>query len=594
MIPLLIYLVKSSVCLILFYLFYKILLSRETFFRFNRYVLLLGICISLVLPFIMLKTDNKTIVQKPFIEIEELIRVEELQFQDIHVPEISRNDVVEYQPVTKKKPFAKYIQIIYVAGFCLSLILLGISIIRLTNIIGSGNKIKTGEYTLIICKQKICPFSFGSLIVISETDYKGDYDGIILHECEHISRKHSIDVIFVELVALFFWFNPAIWLLKHELKDIHEYEADNGVIQKGIDATKYQLLLVRKAVGARSYAIANSFNHSKLKKRITMMLKEKSNSWAQLKVLLLVPIAAVCLQAFARPVKVVETSLMTSESITNPQDLQQDNLSNKPDSVSTIRDIISYVQSSLMIDSTVSAKIASAAHANNVAISIAQSSLMDSTMFAKIASTYANMDSTIYTMSVKVDSASTVKGTTSSFQSSLSISHGTDSVISTTNKNYVRMMTATRDIREPGIIGPDFDKIVSGVNYNVSVRNISKREFDIRIFIGNTRYKMHCIESRSGISDSTRVEMIEVIFKRYFDEDELSILSNSTKNLRLVTQKPIEPEIAVDKVVVELVISDEKGLNDAKIIEMFDPIYKKLKDRQVDPSNIELFCSIVK
>ena len=105
--------------------------------------------------------------------------------------------------------------------------------------------------------------------------------------------------------------------MKRELQEVHEYQADTGVLKNGIDTTKYQLLLVKKAVSASSYTFANSFNHSKIKKRITMMLKEKSNSWARLKLVLLVPVAACSMLAFARPdVNRELTNLMQSEDTT--------------------------------------------------------------------------------------------------------------------------------------------------------------------------------------------------------------------------------------------------------------------------------------
>ena len=105
----------------------------------------------------------------------------------------------------------------------------------------------------------------------------------------------------MECIVIFHWFNPAAWLLMRELREVHEYEADNGVINNGIDATEYQLLLVKKSVGARLYSMACGFNHSKLKNRITMMLKRRTNNWARLKLLLFVPVAAGTLYAFARP-----------------------------------------------------------------------------------------------------------------------------------------------------------------------------------------------------------------------------------------------------------------------------------------------------
>jgi len=128
----------------------------------------------------------------------------------------------------------------------------------------------------------------------------------------------------MEVILWLHWFNPAAWLLKRELKDIHEYQADKGVLAQGIDATKYQLLLVKKAVGSSLYTLANSFNHSKIKKRITMMLKGKSNNWARLKLLLLVPVGLIVLNAFARPEvnRQLETLIQSKDKDTPPEEQQ--------------------------------------------------------------------------------------------------------------------------------------------------------------------------------------------------------------------------------------------------------------------------------
>ncbi|MDE5759677.1 MAG: TonB family protein, partial [Bacteroides sp.] len=111
----------------------------------------------------------------------------------------------------------------------------------------------------------------------------------------------SWDLLVADICIFFQWFNPASWLLKQELQNIHEFEADETVIKEGVNAKQYQLLLIKKAVGTRLYSMANSFNHSKLKKRITMMMKEKSSPWARLKYLYVLPVAAVAVTAFARP-----------------------------------------------------------------------------------------------------------------------------------------------------------------------------------------------------------------------------------------------------------------------------------------------------
>ena len=157
----------------------------------------------------------------------------------------------------------------------------------------SGKKEDIGSYlpgrkervTLIVHNCDIAPFSWMGYIVISRKDLEENGREILIHELAHIHNRHSWDLLVADVCIFFQWFNPASWLLKQELQNIHEFEADETVIKEGVDAKQYQLLLIKKAVGTRLYSMANSFNHSKLKKRITMMLKEKSSPWARLKYL---------------------------------------------------------------------------------------------------------------------------------------------------------------------------------------------------------------------------------------------------------------------------------------------------------------------
>ena len=153
----------------------------------------------------------------------------------------------------------------------------------------------------MVHNQDIAPFSWMKYIVISRKDLEENGREILIHEMAHIHHRHSVDLLVADICIFFQWFNPGAWLLKQELQNIHEYEADETVINEGVNAKEYQLLLIKKAVGTRLYSMANSFNHSKLKKRITMMLKEKSNPWARLKYLYVLPLAAIAVTAFARP-----------------------------------------------------------------------------------------------------------------------------------------------------------------------------------------------------------------------------------------------------------------------------------------------------
>ena len=297
---LLLYILKSTICLILFYLGFKALLSNDTFFRFNRWVLLVGIATCMLLPAIKIQTSEPLLIQQPIIHLEKMIAGEEtvVTYLSDNNPEV---DMIPVVTPAKMIDWGQIIALLYWAGFIFCLMTTLLSFRKMFVLIRSGRKLQQGRYTLILVPSCVSPFSWGRYIILSEEDYEKHPDEILTHEMMHLKSHHSIDLLFMECILWLHWFNPAIWLLKRELKDIHEYQADKGVLTQGVDATKYQLLLVKKAVGSSLYTLANSFNHSKIKKRITMMLKKKSNNWARLKLALLVPVGLAALSAFARP-----------------------------------------------------------------------------------------------------------------------------------------------------------------------------------------------------------------------------------------------------------------------------------------------------
>lgn len=200
----------------------------------------------------------------------------------------------------------------YLLGALVVFCFLLLSTIRMYRLVRRFPAHEYGEYKLVICPEKIVSFSWGNTIVLSQEDYEKNPGEILLHEQMHLQHRHTLDLLWMECLVILHWFNPAAWLLMRELREVHEYEADNSVINHGIDATQYQLLLVKKSVGTRLYSMACGFNHSKLKNRITMMLKRRTNNWARLKLLLFVPVAAGTLYAFARPeVKKTMEQVMT-------------------------------------------------------------------------------------------------------------------------------------------------------------------------------------------------------------------------------------------------------------------------------------------
>ena len=286
-----VYIVKSAVCLAVFYLFYRLLLSRETFHRFNRIALLGILILSCVIPL------AEVTMKEPMEVSQQLLTWEEL----LLVADLNQTATVETAPVSAIT-WCEGLLMAYLLGIVFFFLRNVWSLSRMLRLIkGSTLVRRENGITLITHQKEIAPFSWMKFVVISEKDLKENGEEILTHEYAHIRKRHSIDLLIADICIFFQWFNPASWLLKQELQNIHEFEADESVILQGIDAKKYQLLLIKKAVGTRLYSMANSFNHSKLKKRITMMLKEKSNPWARLKYLYVLPLAAIAVTAFARP-----------------------------------------------------------------------------------------------------------------------------------------------------------------------------------------------------------------------------------------------------------------------------------------------------
>ena len=283
-----VYMIKSAFCLTMFYLFFRLLLSKETFHRFNRIALISLLVLSSVLPAIqtiMLRLEGKP----QSISLEDLL----LMNQGTAVAEAPTQVSLHWQSI---------LLFIYLVGVIDFLIRQCWVMGQMYRLLRQGTCISDKDgIKLLVYDRELSPFSWMNYIVLSRKDWEENGDAIIAHETAHIHKHHSIDILIVDICIILQWFNPVAWLLKRELQNIHEYEADEEVINKGINAREYQLLLIKKAVGLRRFSMANSFNHTSLKKRITMMCKRKSNPWARLKYVYVLPLAALAVSAFARP-----------------------------------------------------------------------------------------------------------------------------------------------------------------------------------------------------------------------------------------------------------------------------------------------------
>ena len=297
---LLLYSIKSAIVLSMLYLPYMLMLRRESFFRFNRLILLGILLLSLVLPLCnipWMSLDHQPVVQAAQLQMLEL-------GIPVHVlPEVQvLAEGAASQGISRFSVFF-LVSLIYIIGMVALLMMRLWQIARLQFGLRRGVLWHNDEQGVrIYCHSgDVAPFSWMRNIVINEKDYDEAGREIVLHEMGHIQGRHSWDVVLLTLVQMLQWWNPLCYVLGISLRDVHEYEADNFVLEQGVSAQSYQLLLIRKAVGSGSYAFANSFNHSLTKKRITMMKKSKSNPWMKSKALYVIPVAALALSAFATP-----------------------------------------------------------------------------------------------------------------------------------------------------------------------------------------------------------------------------------------------------------------------------------------------------
>ena len=287
MIEFLTYDLKVAVMLAVFYMFYRLLLARETFHRVNRIVLLLTAVASFVLPLCV-------------ITMHETVTVEAVP--TIQVGDMMMNAAPIAEPAT---PWWQILlPILFIIGMVATLGNTLWSLFRIISLISTSEKHPQDDGTIICVtgNADMAPFSWMLYIVMNRSDYEEHNETILAHERGHIRLHHSWDLLLVDTLTAFQWFNPAIWMLRSDLRAIHEYEADGEVLSQGINARQYQYLLITKAASIGGYSLANGISHSTLKNRINMMLHKKSNPTRLLKLIALIPIVAVALAVNAETV----------------------------------------------------------------------------------------------------------------------------------------------------------------------------------------------------------------------------------------------------------------------------------------------------
>ena len=272
------YIVRSGLYLGVFYAFYLLVMRRTTFFRLNRAVLLAGSVLCALLPLLRVRSAQLLVGAGPL--------------SITAVGEASPADVAPGSSLA----WAQILGILYLAGV---LVVLGVTLICAFKMYRlKAGKESTGVkgFRTIFLDNGSPSFSFVKTIFICPQDLEQN-PAIFLHETMHVQSRHYVDLFLFCLIQMVWWWNPLVWLMRTELGLLHEYEADEKVINHGIDATQYQLLLVRKAVGEQRFSLASGFQHAKLKNRITMMLIPTTNARMRFSYLALIPLLAIFVYA---------------------------------------------------------------------------------------------------------------------------------------------------------------------------------------------------------------------------------------------------------------------------------------------------------
>ena len=303
------YLITSGMLLSVFYAFFMLFMRKTTFFTFNRIALLAGSLLCLALPLVHWDFSG-TVVSNV---IPTLTLPEAVVSAEGGIPDAAGKGISWLEAVSG----------IYLLGAFAVLIMNILSIIQTCRMIASGEHIQKDGFKVTIVEAPVASFSFLGHIVISREDFTTN-PVIMTHEISHVKKYHSLDVLLFSIITVLHWYNPLVWLARAELKMLHEYEADDSVINQGVNAADYQLLLVRKAVGEHRFRLANGFNHTKLSNRITMMMSEKTNGWIRLAYVACVPLLA-CMLCFCTSNKQTsETAEQTEDALdTEPQDINE-------------------------------------------------------------------------------------------------------------------------------------------------------------------------------------------------------------------------------------------------------------------------------
>ncbi|MGB6267368.1 MAG: M56 family metallopeptidase, partial [Olleya sp.] len=275
------YFLKASAIIVLFYICYKLLLQRETYFQSNRWFLLIGLFLATVLPLVVIPI---------YIEYTPV---------PITFYETTQAAPQHIQQKTNTIDFTSILMVIYLTGTLFFFGKVMLQFLSLSKLIKNHKKTKHDQFVFIETEDSIAPFSFFNRIVFNTNQFTEDeLNHVITHEKIHAKQYHSIDIILIQMATILFWFNPFIWWYKKALQQNLEFIADYKT-QLQIDCAKsYQTVLLKASLSQNQLALPTNFYQSLIKKRIIMLQKSKSKNSSYFKLAIVLPFLGLFLMSF--------------------------------------------------------------------------------------------------------------------------------------------------------------------------------------------------------------------------------------------------------------------------------------------------------
>lgn len=305
----LILILKSSACLAILMIFYKLLLEKTSAHTFKRFYLIGIILISIGIP---------------FITFTEYIEVEPRNFQLPAIPEYSAP--LNLDRIEPTQSFQDYIPVILWTVYGIGVLLFAFrffrNLIQLVQKIRLNPKIKNRSFITVLLQDLITPHTFFNYIFLNKTKFKNNLipKEVLLHEETHSTQKHALDILFIETLQIVFWFNPLLYFIKKDIKLNHEFLADYAVIKAGTNTKNYQQLLLAFSSNTPYSSLTSPINYSLIKKRFTVMKAQTPKTILWIRSLIILPLLAILIYGFSQKITAEKTKYQDKGNTSFVQD----------------------------------------------------------------------------------------------------------------------------------------------------------------------------------------------------------------------------------------------------------------------------------